>query len=664
MSIDSSSAVVSVKSKTEEQKGGTFFNTEVKKYSSSSATNWYEGDDISRLLQHLVGDRTDIEIFTPINIEQSDTLHINLWDEQIQQALRISKGAALASTYLFPINLGNRHWAALYLHFPTINRFKPHVSYFDPYGTSTMPAELVQALSAIYTDLKPEDFLACPLQLQQDTYNCGPWIVAIFESLITTGRFPNEGLNIQLKRQEYALILQGKPKIGEGVGGQKEEKKQQKRPLQPLLFTQTITASLEDSIESKKELLSDSPLNKNQLKVLLQEAKNYEQKSGYDSQVKAAFYYNVALIFCEKQLQTFEKFSIEAKEIKRPPLPQTDLIRYFQQQSACILKQLAELEYSYPQKALGVTVQPTLESKIDLSVEHKISSKKATPEVILERLTNNQYKKELEAIRAKVAEDLDLYRKQSTIKKIAEDKKSEVYESKENPKPSMQEIYHDTTMQMKALVTKMIAACIDEYQQLTGQLPPCDYAFIGFGSLASNEVTPYSDLEFGILLADEKKEYKDYFYAITKLLHLKIINLGETTPRIMGVELPTVEVWTGEGVRREEIINPVPNGLSFDGMGAGGCKNPFGRQDKEGQILFELIGKPSTIADYQKEIHYGDESRLKDERFLPTSLAHVGLIVGGKAGQALNMDARESTLSEPLPDSELVEEYLKAPIQH
>ncbi len=40
-----------------------------------------------------------------------------------------------------------------------------------------------------------------------------------------------------------------------------------------------------------------------QLEALLQEADTYQRLEGYENLIKAAFFYNVALAFCDQQLQ-------------------------------------------------------------------------------------------------------------------------------------------------------------------------------------------------------------------------------------------------------------------------------------------------------------------------------------------------------------------------
>uniref|UniRef100_UPI0005AAACEB DUF294 nucleotidyltransferase-like domain-containing protein n=1 Tax=Candidatus Protochlamydia sp. R18 TaxID=1353977 RepID=UPI0005AAACEB len=55
--------------------------------------------------------------------------------------------------------------------------------------------------------------------------------------------------------------------------------------------------------------------------------------------------------------------------------------------------------------------------------------------------------------------------------------------------------------------------------------PPCLYDLRAMGSLAKEEICPYSDLEWCILI--EEIEYQPYFVKLARLLELQIIALGE-----------------------------------------------------------------------------------------------------------------------------------------
>ena len=58
--------------------------------------------------------------------------------------------------------------------------------------------------------------------------------------------------------------------------------------------------------------------------------------------------------------------------------------------------------------------------------------------------------------------------------------------------------------------------------------PPCSWAMISLGSLSRKEMSPYSDLEFALLIEKETPQVREYFRKFGLLLGLKIIHLGET----------------------------------------------------------------------------------------------------------------------------------------
>nr|NGX62362.1 hypothetical protein [Chlamydiota bacterium] len=59
--------------------------------------------------------------------------------------------------------------------------------------------------------------------------------------------------------------------------------------------------------------------------------------------------------------------------------------------------------------------------------------------------------------------------------------------------------------------------------------PPCQYDIRAMGSLAREEVCPYSDLEYFILI--EKEEGRRYFQKLAQIFDLQILSLGETDPK-------------------------------------------------------------------------------------------------------------------------------------
>ena len=93
----------------------------------------------------------------------------------------------------------------------------------------------------------------------------------------------------------------------------------------------------------------------------------------------------------------------------------------------------------------------------------------------------------------------------------------------------------------------------------------CAYSIITLGSLAREEATPFSDFEWAILIEDPK--HTDYFRRLTELLWIKVINLGETTSRMMDNE--ELDLFA-------ESESPCKKGFSFDGQMISGCHTPLG----------------------------------------------------------------------------------------
>ena len=62
---------------------------------------------------------------------------------------------------------------------------------------------------------------------------------------------------------------------------------------------------------------------------------------------------------------------------------------------------------------------------------------------------------------------------------------------------------------------------IEECLEVLGK-PPCKYEVLVLGSLARNEMTPYSDIEWAILIGSEDEQCKAFFRNLTNLVHLQV----------------------------------------------------------------------------------------------------------------------------------------------
>ncbi|KIE04894.1 hypothetical protein NF27_FE00010, partial [Candidatus Jidaibacter acanthamoeba] len=194
----------------------------------------------------------------------------------------------------------------------------------------------------------------------------------------------------------------------------------------------------------------------------------------------------------------------------------------------------------------------------------------------------------------------------------------------------VQSLYGMITKRMKGFINDLI----DECQKVLGSPEEgCKYAIMGLGSIARKEITPYSDFEFAVLINEENENYKQYFRNLTKLLHIKVINLGETV-------LPTMVIDALNPAYNKDPLsswfydNITPNGFKFDGMMPRACKTPLGTTaasglregelDEYGGEVFELIHTPKEMSKFQEGKWY------KQDNLLPNELTTVTYIKGDK----------------------------------
>ena len=118
---------------------------------------------------------------------------------------------------------------------------------------------------------------------------------------------------------------------------------------------------------------------------------------------------------------------------------------------------------------------------------------------------------------------------------------------------------------------------ISQYCEDTIGKAPCEYAIVGMGSLAREEITPYSDFEHIILLFDDEnyKSYLEYFKWFSVIFHIVVLNVQETiVPSLNIASLNDKKFSLGDWF----YDDVTPRGISFDGMMPHACKFPLGRQ--------------------------------------------------------------------------------------
>lgn len=229
--------------------------------------------------------------------------------------------------------------------------------------------------------------------------------------------------------------------------------------------------------------------------------------------------------------------------------------------------------------------------------------------------------------------DLDR-KKLKQLRKIIEDKSIpiQLIEDYYTRAKALQHLYKETiTKELKTFIRELAEDVIKQMEDW-GQNPPCEYALIGLGSLAREEMTPYSDFEFAILINSEKKEDKKFFRLFTTLLHLRFINLGETILPALNI-LPLS--WVFDDI--------TPRGLSFDGSMPNACKTPLGKQLK-GKGDYELIHNPKGLSQLQFiDVEEDEQKRLwiLQRYHLPSILSACTYVSGSKNGEPLVINYQE-----------------------
>eukprot|EP00058_Branchiostoma_floridae_P027270 XP_002612761.1 hypothetical protein BRAFLDRAFT_97258 [Branchiostoma floridae] len=204
------------------------------------------------------------------------------------------------------------------------------------------------------------------------------------------------------------------------------------------------------------------------------------------------------------------------------------------------------------------------------------------------------HRKDLDNMRARVKSQLDTIHQEHNPYQYDEDD------------PIVREVEIKRAEAIKNLVKRITADRQEFIQVLTDECiaklgpPPCKYAFIGLGSQATELVTPYSDLEFAILIEEGKDDddTRRYFLNLTRYLHLKVINLGETILPAMAI--PSLNDFLSEDPDKDWFFDSVtPRGFAFDGFMPWASKTPFGRDKTRTKDPVSLIQTPDKLAEYQ-----------------------------------------------------------------
>ena len=151
----------------------------------------------------------------------------------------------------------------------------------------------------------------------------------------------------------------------------------------------------------------------------------------------------------------------------------------------------------------------------------------------------------------------------------------------------IESIYQRIHEDIKYFLVDILLYC----REIAGPAPG-NFAVIGLGSFSRSEVTPYSDLEFSILIDENGKclspEQRQYFRFMTYLMQIQIIKLGETILPSLGI--PSLNDFYSKNKKDDWFYDVIiPKGLSFDGTMPWASKTPLGRKEWRGQPRQDYI---------------------------------------------------------------------------
>lgn len=133
------------------------------------------------------------------------------------------------------------------------------------------------------------------------------------------------------------------------------------------------------------------------------------------------------------------------------------------------------------------------------------------------------------------------------------------------------------------------------------RLPERKFSIVAMGSMARGEATPYSDLEFLILIEHRSDEIVEYFQNLAITIYFIIGNLRETKLKYMAI--PELMTWDESKGKNSSWFDDVAmNGFKIDGLGQMAGNIPTGNGSAQQQNHFictvdELTERYKAILD-------------------------------------------------------------------
>ena len=227
--------------------------------------------------------------------------------------------------------------------------------------------------------------------------------------------------------------------------------------------------------------------------------------------------------------------------------------------------------------------------------------------------------------------------------------------------------------EIREFIKDAVALMLDECIQVLGQ-PPEDvsFAFIGFGSFARAEATPFSDLEFALLIEEGKinLSVKEYFVKLMEYFNYKMLNLQETILPSMCIPslndgnnlINSLERYKCSSTsctsqeRRidatkwpflgKEFYDDEMRGFSVDGRMGRACKTPLGHLVQGREQNEDLIKTPTELAELYISALKCDHSSAENNDDLSTVLSNVSFLYGNDPELVDTYDALVLSMTE------------------
>ena len=186
-------------------------------------------------------------------------------------------------------------------------------------------------------------------------------------------------------------------------------------------------------------------------------------------------------------------------------------------------------------------------------------------------------------------------------------------------------------------MTKFVTGIMGESVKILREPPPCHFEVIAIGSLARGEATPYSDLEYIILVDRVESDIKEYFTKLSMTSYFLIGNLGETNLKYMAIK--ELDGWFQDMAK---------NGFKIDGLSpqAGNIPTGNGTSDRG----YSFITTPDDLFKaYEYVSHHPDEDSLRGDLTAMMCFMTVLYSHGHKEGpllQSLRLKVQAMELSE------------------